>query len=197
MPPKKRRKRDHPKVEQYMAVATLASSLAKLSQQEQQFVALLRQVANLTEHEAACPEKQWFIPEFEYSEDIAQDISEYVQQWLREILEHANIIKKKRDKSMQDLRKVEVLDNEALKQAALELTDAETRFTTIQHIQHRWSKIVRHESGTDLQTHTRAWLKRWLAQWKKINASTKQRLNQFRESLKAPFLQVSVAEIHS
>jgi len=197
MPPKKRRKRDHPKVEQYVAVATLASELAKLSQQEQQFVALLKQVANLTEHEAACPEKRWFAPDFEYSDEIARDISEYVQQWLREILDHAINIKKKRDCSMQDLRNLDALDNESLKRAALELTDAETRFTTIQHIQHRWSKIVRHESGTDLQAHTNAWLKRWLVQWKKINTSTKRRLGQFRESLKAPFLQVSAVEIHN
>ncbi len=188
MPPKKRRKRDHPKVEQYMAVATLSSALAKLAQQEQQYVALLRQVAGLTEHEAAHPEKQWFAPEFEFAEDTAQDVSEYVQQWLKEISELGVAIQERRDDSIAELRKVDVLDNDALKNAALSLTECETQLNTIQNILSRWSKIVRHKKGTDLQKHTKKWIERWLTQWRKTHASTQKLLIQFRESLDAPLL---------
>lgn len=192
MPPKKRRlerrKRDPPKVEQYMAVAHLASAIAKLAQQEYQFVALLRQVADLTEHETTMPEKQWFHPEFEFSEDISKEIFDYVQRWLQKIVEHTKTVQDTRDTALIDLRKVDVLDNDSLKNAALHLTEAEAQCTTVQTVQARWAKIVRHEQGKDLQEHTAVWLKRWLTQWKKLNATTEQRVMQLRTALKAPFL---------
>lgn len=209
MPPKKRRleprlkrdhpkrKRVHPKVKQYMAVAELARSLANLSKQEQQYIALLKQVADVSEHEARVPEKQWFIPTFEYSEDQAGDINDYVQRWLQTIVEHSNIIQEKRDSALDKMRQVDVLDNDSLRQAALELTEAETQFAVIHQVQKRWSKIVRHEKEDGLQQHTTKWLKRWLAAWRKLHTTTSQRLAQFQEALKAPFLHDVVQELHS
>lgn len=192
-----RRKRDHPKVEQYMALSHLASSLATLAKQEQQYIALLRQVAALTEHETTQPEKQWFIPEFEYSDDVAGDILDYVDSWLQNIMEHSKIIEEKRDKALEGMRQADTLDNDSLKDAALQLTEHEAQFSIIQQVQIRWSKIVRHKDETDLQQHTSKWMKRWLAQWKKLNVTTQQRLNLFRESLKAPFLRVSEEATHN
>lgn len=198
MPPKRRRlekrKRDPPKVEQYMAVAHLASAIAKLAQQEYQFVALLRQVADLTEHETTMPEKQWFHPGFEFSEDISKDIFDYVQRWLRKIVEHTKTVQGTRDTALVDLRKVDVLDNDSLKNAALHLTEAEAQCTTIQAVQARWAKIVRHEEGKDLQEHTATWLKRWLTQWKKLDTTMQQRVMQLQDALKAPFLQGACPE---
>ena len=56
MPPKKKQKisnerqqRDHPKVEQWKAIATLASNITKYVQQQHQYTALLRQIAQLTD----------------------------------------------------------------------------------------------------------------------------------------------------
>lgn len=202
MPPKKRRlekrkKRDHPKVEQYMAVAQLATILANLTKQEQQYIALLKQVADVTEHEARVPEKQWFIPTFSYSEDQAGDILDYVQRWLKTIVEHSNGIREKRDRALEKIRQLDVLDNESLKQAAMELTEAESQCAVIQQVQKRWSKIVRCEKDNGLQEHTAKWLKRWLVQWRKLNAMTQKRLDQFRESLKASLLHDAIAETHS
>ena len=73
MPPKKRRKREHPVVEHWQAIASLATNIAKLTQQEHQFSALLKQVAELTEHEAAHPEKRWFHEHFEFDADMFAD----------------------------------------------------------------------------------------------------------------------------
>ena len=171
-----------------MAVAQLATILAKLSRQEYQYIALLKQVADLTEHESTCPDKQWFDPEFEYSDEMSKDIFDYVQRWLGMIIEQANAIENVRNKALDDLRKVDVLDNESLKKAALQLTEAESQCTIIQGVKTRWSKIVRHEESSDLQKHTTTWLKRWLAQWKKNHSTIQQRSIQFQESLKAPFL---------
>lgn len=180
-----------------MAVAQLATILANLTKQEQQYIALLKQVADVTEHEARVPEKQWFIPTFAYSEDQASDILDYVQRWLQTILEHSNGIREKRDRALGKMRQLDVLDNDSLKQAAMELTEAESQFAVIQQVQKRWSKIVRHEQDTGLQEHTAKWLKRWLVQWRKLNATTQKRLGQFRESLKAPLLHDAVAETHN
>lgn len=192
MPPKKRRltkrKREHPKVEQWLAINSLATAIAKLTQQEQQYIALLKQVSDLSAHEAAHPEKQWFMPEFEFNDDNMQDITSYIQQWLKEILEHKAIVEQTRNDAIDQLRKVDVLDNDALKGAALTLTETETQLAALQGIEHRWAKIVRQVEGEDLEAHTQQWLKRWLTQWQKISQTMAQRVAQFQETLKGPLL---------
>jgi len=192
MPPKKRRltkrKREHPKVEQWLAINSLATAIAKLTQQEQQYIALLKQVSDLSAHEAAHPEKQWFMPEFEFNDDNMQDITSYIQQWLKEILEHKAIVEQTRNDAIDQLRKVDVLDNDALKGAALTLTENETQLAALQGIEHRWAKIVRQVEGEDLEAHTQQWLKRWLTQWQKISQTMAQRVAQFQETLKGPLL---------
>lgn len=192
MPPKKRRlerrKREHPKVEQWLAINSLAAGMAKLTQQEQQYIALLKQVSDLSAHESAHPEKQWFTPEFEFNDDSMQDIKGYIQQWLKEILEHKAIVERTRNDAIDQLRKVDVLDNDALKGAALTLTEAETQLAALQGIEHRWAKIVRQVEGEDLEAHTQKWLNRWLAQWQKISQTMSQRVAQFQETLKGPLL---------
>ena len=185
-PDKKRKKRDHPKVENYLAMASLSSALAKITQQEQQFIALLKQVCEITEHDAAHPEKQWFTPDFEFHSAVIAEISSYIQQWLSEIVQKADDIQANRDQALSHLRQVDVLDNDALKGAALTLTEYETQYAVIQQIRGRWAKIVRHKPGTDIQKHTQEWLKRWLAQWKKIHQTLTQRVSQLKEVLKSP-----------
>ena len=187
-PPRPRKKRDHPKVEQFMAVSQLATIIANLAKQEQQYIALLKQVAEVTEHEARVPENKWFTPTFEYSEENAADIFNYVQRWLQTITEHSNAIREKRDHALDEMRKIDVSDDDSLKQAAMELTEAETQCALILQVQKRWSKIVRHEKQNDLKQHTGKWLKRWLSQWKKIYMTTQTRSQQFKESLKGAFV---------
>lgn len=192
MPPKRRRverrKREHPKVEQWMALNSLSAGMMKLTQQEQQYIALLKQVADISSHEAAHPEKQWFTPEFDFNQDSIADITGYITQWLKEILEHKAIVERARNDAIDQLRKVDVLDNDALKGAALSLTETETQLAALQTIEHRWAKIVRHVKGEDLELHTQKWLKRWLAQWQKISQTIRQRVTQFQETLKGPLL---------
>ena len=104
MPPKRRRvarrKREHPKVEQWLALNSLAAGMAQLTRQEQQFIALLKQISDLSAHEAAHPEKQWFTPEFEFNQDSMQDILGYLQQWLKEILEHKAVVEAARNDAL-------------------------------------------------------------------------------------------------
>ena len=83
---------------------------------------------------------------------------------------------------------MDVLDNDALKGAALALTDAETQLAALLTIEHRWAKIVRQVEGEDLKAHTQKWLKRWLVQWQKISQTKSQRVAQFQETLKGPLL---------
>ena len=192
----KRKKRDHPKVEQFLAVSQLANIIANLEKQEQQYIALLRQVADLTEHETTQPEKKWFIPEFDYSEDQAGDIQDYISRWIRNIVGHAKTIEEKRDQAMKKIRSVDMLDNDSLKLAAMELTETETQFAVIQQVQTRWSKIVRYEGATDLIQHTNKWARRWLMQWKKLDATRIQRVKQFRNALVQPFVRAKIPEIN-
>lgn len=185
-PSKRKKRKQHPKVQKYMAMTTLATALAKLTQQEQQYIALLKQVCDVTEHDAAHPEKQWFTPGFTFHEAVMAEISSYIQQWLSEIVQNGKDIEANRDESIAQLRKVDVLDNEALKHAALSLTEYETHHAVMQQIQSRWAKIVRYKTGTDIQAHTQEWLKRWLAQWKKLHTTITARLAQLKEVLKSP-----------
>ena len=195
MPPKKKQKisnerqqRDHPKVEQWKAIATLASNITKYVQQQQQYTALLRQIAQLTEHEAAHPDNPWFSPNFNYDTEKAKDIEQYIEEWLGDIIDHHKAVKDKQSNALITLRKVDVLDDEALKQAALTLTECETHIAALETTIHRWQKIVRFKSGPDIQKHTQSWIKRWLSQWKKIDDILKKRVSQFLEVLKAPLI---------
>lgn len=191
MPPKKRRlaprKRPPPKVEIWQAIQALASSMIKLTGQEEQYIALLRQVADLTEHEAVHPEKTWFHGAFVFDEDIAKDIHEYVLEWTRDIVARHEEVHQSCNASMETLRGVDVLDDEALKQAALSLTKSESKASTLDHLQSRWCRIVRFESG-NLVEHTQKWLTRWLTQWKKLHQTLDARQTQFRKYYTSPIL---------
>jgi hypothetical protein len=195
MPPKKKQKinterqqRDHPIVEQWKAVATLASNITKYVQQQQQYIALLRQIAQLTEHEAANPENPWFSPNFIYDDEKAKEIEQYIEEWLGDIIDHHKSVKNSQSNALGTLRKVDILDDEALKQAALTLTESETHITALEMIIHKWQKIVRFKNGPDIQKHTQSWIKRWLSQWKKIDDILKKRVTQFLEVLKVPLI---------
>ena len=197
MPPKRRRlkrKREHPMVEQWLALSSLSASISKIVSQEQQFVALLKQVASVTEHEAAHPEKQWFAPDVTFDEDLCKDVKTYVKQWLLEIIEHRSQVETVRNKSLQALRDVDKLNDTSLKEAALTLSDAETRLSVLEHIEHKWAKIVRHKAGEDLQTYTDQWLQRWLDQWTKISKTLKERYGQFQEVLASPLVRACFPE---
>lgn len=191
MPPKKRRlaprKRPPPKVEAWQAIQALASSMIKLTRQEEQYVALLRQVADLTEHEAVHPEKTWFHGNFVFDEDIAKDIHAYVLEWTRDVVSRHEEVRQTCDASIETLRGVDVLDDEALKQAALTLTKSESKASTLDHLQSRWCRIVRFETG-NLVEHTQKWLTRWLTQWKKLSETLEARLTQFKKYYTSPIL---------
>lgn len=191
MPPKRRRlaprKRPPPKVEVWTAIQALATSMIKLSGQETQFIALLHQVADLTDHEAVHPEKQWFHGSFVFDDDVSKDIHGYVLEWVRDIVSRHSEVRQSRDASMETLRGVDVLDDEALKQAALSLTKSESKAATLDHLLSRWSRIVRFEQG-DLFEHTQKWLTRWLVKWKKLHQTLDARHVQFRKYYTSPIL---------
>ena len=154
----------------------------------------MKQVCDITEHDAAHPEKQWFTPDFKFDTAVIAEISSYIQQWLSDIVQKAKAIQTNRDSALLHLRNVDVLDNDALTTAAVTLTEFETQYAVIQQIQSRWAKIVRHKSGSDIQSHTQEWLKRWLAQWNKTHSTLTKRLEQFKEILNSPLFNGEFAQ---
>ena len=99
MPPKKRRKRDHPVVEHWSALSAISKNLAALSKQEQQFRALLKQIASLSSHDAFIKDLPADVPpqspweeNFKYSAAMAEQIKSYIDWWIDTMLDDVEII---------------------------------------------------------------------------------------------------------
>ena len=187
MPPKKRRleprkKREHPVVEKWVAISAVASSIAKLLKQRYQFLALLKQVAEITGHDQLFPdEPQWASSDFELGD--TSDIQSFISQWISSYLENHERLVNIRDKALKELREVDVLDDDVLKASASQLTEAEAKIAQLEHIGHKWQRVVRYENKGSLQEHTDKWTTRWLRQWQKTQTLIDQRMKQFHETL--------------
>ena len=211
MPPKKRRKtaetvpkrrlgrtvialrqKTSPTVGVWKALGDVAVSMAKCQQQREQFAALLRQVAELTEHEATQPEKPWNTEHLVFDDELAKDIHDYVLRWLAQLIEHRRQTDAIRTETMHTLRAVDVLDDDALKRAAQLLTETETKLVALQQVEHRWSRVVRFRADAPgehtLVEHTREWVMRWLGRWKKLQRTIDARITQFKKYLDEPLL---------
>lgn len=187
MPPKKRRleprkKREHPLVERWVAISAVATSIAKLTRQKFQYMALLKQVDEITGHDQLFPdETQWASSDFELRDTA--DIHSFVSQWLASYIQNHTRLAEMRDKALKDLRAVDVLDDEVLKASASQLTEAEAKIAQLEHIGRKWERVVRYENKGSLQEHTEKWITRWLRQWQKMQVVMDQRMKQFQETL--------------
>ena len=183
MPPKKRRVvkprkvREHPVVELWNTLSSLSALMAKSSKQLHQYMALLQQVAEITQHDQrivsetlpdSVGQQNTWSAGFTFTETSPSEIQRWVDFWLRTVeLDMADAIKS-RNEAMQSLRETDVLDDETLKNKAAALTEAENTATKLHAVRHRWSRVVRFDPKTSkktLSSHTLTWLERWLNQW--------------------------------
>ena len=192
MPPKKRRvekkrkRREHPKVEAWSKIATLATQITKCTQQIVQYKALLKQIIDTTCHDKECPENIWETQEL--SETLENDIKDYINNWLKDVLQNSSNIKQTRDDALKTLRTIDVLDDQALKAAALILAETEFQCEAMEQLIHKWNKIVRYNETTTVQKHTDAWLIRWLKQWNHTRGQLERLRQFFTKELNNPFI---------
>tara|TARA_B110001452_G_scaffold248184_1_gene234739 strand:- start:91 stop:687 length:597 start_codon:yes stop_codon:yes gene_type:complete len=178
MPPKKKRRmREHPHVEQWMTISTLSQDIARYTKQQQQYVALLLQISELTQHNQNVPDNPWTGEQIDF-----KDVTDYILSWLDDFDANQLECKQQRDNALTDLKKSDVSDDNALKRLAAALTEAEIQLKIMDNFAVKWKKIVRFENGS-LREHTEKWLKRWLKQWESTNTTKSQRLSKFQEAL--------------
>lgn len=175
----KKRKRDEShedtEVVSLQQIAHIAKDLARLINLKNQYKALSKQILEITEQ----PDTVVTLTE-ENTTKIIQNIITWLKN-INEIREHSS---KTRNDALKTLRTIDVLDDDALKGAALILTESETRLATLEGIEHRFYRIVRYKSNTTpLEKHTTEWLKRFAAQWVKTNKTIQSRQQQFKEMI--------------
>lgn len=96
-----------------------------------------------------------------------------------------------RNDALNTLRTIDVLDDDALKGAALILTESETRLATLEGIEHRFYRVVRYKSTTkSIESHTKEWLKRFFVQWNNTNKTIQTRQQQFKELITSLKMQI-------
>ena len=184
MPPKRKRmeqrqKREHPAVEHWLTLSSIAKSIAVSTKQQQQYIALLLQISELTQHDTNVPDSPWSGEHIDF-----QDIRNYVLSWLDDFDENINATTKLRDNALQALRNVDAQNDDELKSAAVVLTEAEMNIKKLDAFTTRWGRIVRYKKGTiSLREHTDTWLTRWLREWESTNAAKTKHVKQFQETL--------------
>jgi hypothetical protein len=176
----KRQKREHPAVEHWLRLANIAQSVAASTKQQQQYIALLMQISELTQHDANAPTNPWTGEQVDF-----EDVRNYILGWLDDFDENSKAAAKIRDTALQSLRSADTQNDDELKAAAVLLTEAEFNIKNLENFTKRWYRIVRYESGqqVDMREHTDTWLKRWLRQWETTNSSKSNLVEQFREAL--------------
>jgi|TARA_B110001450_G_scaffold224047_1_gene221478 hypothetical protein len=176
----KRQKREHPAVEHWLRLSNIAQSVAASTRQQQQYIALLLQISELTQHDVNAPANPWTGEQIDF-----EDVRNYVLGWLDDFDENSTAATKIRDTTLQSLRNADTQNDEELKSAAVLLTEAEYNIKNLENFTKRWQRIVRYkpDKKVSLREHTDTWLKRWLHQWETTNASKSTLAKQFRETL--------------
>lgn len=157
MPPKIKRRRVSrfpPHIEHFSQLATLCSKMYDLKKAKFQHELLLKQIYTLIGTETSF--------EIEESTMLSNILSWHVRTQ-RDIDRQIS----KRDVSLKKLRSVDVLDDAALKKAALCLTELESTLASFEAQTERFQRIVRYDNKTDLKTHTTNWMGRFFRQYKK------------------------------
>lgn len=176
----KRQKREHPMVEHWLRISTIAQSVASATKQQQQYIALLLQISELTQHDTNVPDNPWSATGIDF-----EDVRNYILGWLDDFDENTKAATKIRDAALQTLREADAQNDDQLKSAAVLLTEAEFNIKKLENFTNRWQRIVRYKPNkkTSMREHTDIWLNRWLRQWEATNASKSELVNQFRETL--------------
>lgn len=177
MPPKKRQKREHPHVGRWTTLSSLAKEIATSTKQQHQYIALLMQISELTQHDSNTPDNPWGGDQVDF-----QDVRDYVLSWLDDFDENIKTTIQIRQTALDTLKKME--NDKDLTSAAAMLTEASFNLKTLESFIGRWERIVRYKNKKiSIREHTDTWLTRWLRQWEVTNTNKTQLVQQFRETL--------------
>jgi len=182
MPPKRKHgqmseKRQHPRVEHWMGLSVLSKEIANYTKQQQQYIALLLQISELTQHDESVPDNPWTGEQVNF-----QDVRNYVLSWMDDFDDNVKQAATIRDGALQSLKTAP--NDDDLKSAAAMLTEAEINLKRFDTFLNRWGRIVRHENKKiTIREHTDKWLTRWLRQWEATVKKKASYLTQFHETL--------------
>tara|TARA_B100000780_G_C21090553_1_gene439502 strand:- start:676 stop:1233 length:558 start_codon:yes stop_codon:yes gene_type:complete len=173
MPPKKRQKRNPPEIDHYERLSFLAREMAKQKKQMYQYNMLLKQVYDLIGKKRDSAD---------FTDEMMKNLLNGVQEWCRDLIQAKSQSTSARDKAMKTIRQLDILDDDALKGAALMLSEEETRLAAIEGLQLRFYRIVRFkQSPIGIEKHTHEWFVRFLRQWKKTASSIEDHYNKLKE----------------
>ena len=180
--PDKRPKREHPLVQHWLALSTAAHEVAAATKQQVQYIALLMQISEVTQHDETVPDNPWTGEQVDF-----EDVRNYVLSWLDDFDENVEQLTSVRDEALAALKQADSQDDAALRSAAVLLTEAEMKMKKFDSFTTRWKRIVRFKSvqKMSLREHTDKWLTRWLRQWETTNAQKSRHVVHFRETLTA------------
>jgi len=173
MPPKKRQKRNPPEIHHYERLSCLAREMAKQKKQKYQYNMLLKQVYDLVAKKRDSAD---------FTDEMMKNLLNDVQEWCRDLIQAKTQSILARDKAMKTIRQLDILDDDALKGAALMLSEEETRLAAIEGLQMRLYRIVRFkQSPIGIEKHIHEWLVRFLHQWKKTASAIEDHHNKLTE----------------
>lgn len=154
-------------------LANLSKSNALLANKKEQYYALLRQICTIVE-------KDW------NSVEQAGEIRQYLTTWLENVLKQKENILSLRDEALKGIRSLDLLDTDALKSGAAELTERELQLQAFENVIDKFGKVVRYkgDDSSALVGHTADWTSRFFTQWAKTNKQFNNNILQLRESVK-------------
>ena len=177
----KRQKREHPLVQHWLSLSSTAHEVAATTKQQVQYIALLMQISEVTQHDETVPDNPWTGEQVDF-----EDVRNYVLSWLDDFDENAEQLTSVRDEALAALKQADSQDDGALRSAAVLLTEAEMQLKKFDSFTARWKRIVRYKAQKmSLREHTDKWLTRWLRQWETTNAQKSRQVVHFRETLAA------------
>lgn len=165
--PAKKKRRVTP-ANHWSTLSSVSKSNAKLSTQQEQYYALLKQLGEVVD-------QQWTGP------DQVVEMTDHITTWITTVTAQAETVTLLRNEALQSMRQADVLDNDALTLAAAKLTDNECQLVAYKNVLERFSRIVRYKEGGLVQ-HTTKWLQRFCTQWETSNNVFNQNILQIRES---------------
>jgi len=182
MPGDKRQKREHPFVEHWLSLSNIAKAVAQETKQQHQYTALLMQVSEVTQHDSSVPDNKWSGEQVDF-----EDVRNYVLSWIDDYDENLRHMTLSCESALATLKNADSQDDDALKAAAVQLTEAEMNLKKLDTFNSRWQRIVRYKPSlkTSLRDHTDKWLTRWLRQWETTNRQKSHHVLQFHDALAA------------
>jgi hypothetical protein len=182
MPPKRVTKKRRvsprypPNIEQFSQLATLCKKMYDLKKAKFQHELLLKQiytVVGLEETSFDIEESPMLSNILSWQVSVRRDIENRIS---------------KRDVALKQLRSVDVLDDDALKKAALCLTGLESQIAAFEVQTERLQRIVRYDKQVDFKTHITSWIGRFFRQSRK----TQELIDEMMEQIKNVYREVKL-----